>query len=123
MTKRKILLVDDSMTSLLMEQMVLNQGPYDLVTARDGAEAVEKALRERPDLVLMDVVMPRKTGFEACSEMRRHDQMRAVPIILVTTRGEAENVERGFASGFTDYITKPFSGLELMTKVKSYLTD
>lgn len=123
MTRKKILLVDDSPTSLFVERMVLKDGPYELVTARDGQEAVEKADLHRPDLILMDVVMPRMTGLEACRELRRRSGTQSTPIILVTTRGESDNVEAGYESGCSDYITKPIDGLELMTKVKNYLGE
>ena len=121
MARKKILLVDDSSTVLMMERMILNKGSYDLVTARDGSEAVERAFAERPDLILLDVIMPRMNGFEVCKKIREDAAMKTVPIIMVTTRGEGENVENGFQSGCSDYITKPFSSLELLTKIESYL--
>jgi CheY-like chemotaxis protein len=121
--RKKILIVDDSATILMVVRMVLGKDRYILVTAGDGCEAVEKARKEKPDLVLMDVVMPRMTGVEACAEMRRHPETQATPIILVTTRSEAENVEKGYASGCNDYVTKPINGLELLAKVKSLLGE
>src|SRR5262249_39955972 len=121
MPRKKILLVDDSNTVLIMERMILNKGSYDLVTAKDGSEAVERAFAERPDLILLDVIMPRMNGFEVCRKIREDEGMKGVPIIMVTTRGEGENVENGFQSGCSDYITKPFSSLELLTKVQRYL--
>jgi CheY-like chemotaxis protein len=119
--KKKILLVDDSVTSLFMEKMVLKHGPYELVTAMDGQEGVASALRERPDLILMDVVMPRMTGIEALRELRKNDLTRRTPVILVTTRGEPSNVEAGFEHGCTDYLTKPFEPEELLSKVRDCL--
>ncbi|MCM2255025.1 MAG: response regulator [Vicinamibacteria bacterium] len=121
MARKKILLVDDSSTALMMNRMLLSKEPYDVVTARDGAEAVEKALSEHPDLVVMDVVMPRMTGFEACAALRANAATRTLPVLLVTTRGEGENVERGFEAGCTDYITKPVNGAELIAKVRNVL--
>lgn len=121
MTKKKILLVDDSKTSLFMESMILKKGAYDLVTAMDGVEALDKALSESPDLIVMDVVMPRMTGFEACRELKTRRQTRDIPIILVTTRGESENIETGLASGCNDYVTKPVNGAELLSKVRGHL--
>lgn len=121
--RKKILLVDDAGTILMMEKMILAKGGYDLVTAKDGQEAVEKAEKERPDLILMDVMMPRMTGFEACVQLRQSETTRLTPIILVTTRGEEGNVEKGYQSGCTDYVTKPINGVELMSKVKTYLGE
>ena len=120
-TRKKILLVDDSNTILMMERMLLTRGPYDLVTASDGDEAVEKALSERPDLILMDVVMPRMNGFEACRRIREDEAIGDIPIIMVTTRGEVDNIETGFESGCNDYVTKPINGPELIAKLQNYL--
>jgi CheY-like chemotaxis protein len=118
----KILLVDDSSTTLLIEEMMLRQHTqYELVLARDGEEAVEKAITEKPNLILMDVIMPRMNGFDACREMRRHEALRKVPIIMVTSRGESYNIEQGFESGCNDYVTKPIDGAELVEIVNGYL--
>jgi len=118
----KILIVDDSETTLLMEEMLLKQyTKFDVILAHNGQEAVEKALAEMPGLILMDVVMPKLDGFGACKEMRRHPELREVPIILVTSRGEPENVETGFESGCNDYLTKPIQSQELIQMVNGYL--
>lgn len=121
-SEQKILLVDDSSTTLLIEEMMLRQHTqYELVLARDGEEAVEKAVSEKPNLILMDVVMPRMNGFDACRKMRSHDFLRKVPIIMVTSRGESYNVEQGFECGCNDYVTKPIDGAELVEIVNGYL--
>jgi CheY-like chemotaxis protein len=121
---KKILVVDDSKTALLMEREILEKrAAYQCVTAADGQEAVEKAQQERPDLVLMDVVMPRMNGFEACKIMRQHPNTREIPIVLVTTRGEETYMEAGFQSGCNDYVTKPVDGAELLALVQSYLGE
>jgi DNA-binding response OmpR family regulator len=121
MSRKKILLVDDSATILMMERMILGKGPYELVTAVDGEDAVAKAVSERPDLILMDVIMPKMNGFDAVRRIREHSEVGATPIIMVTTRGEMENVENGFSSGCNDYVTKPINAPELMTKLKALL--
>lgn len=121
--RRKILLVDDSATTHMWIKMILNKSAYEMVSAKDGMEGVEKALAESPDLILMDVVMPRMDGFAACRSLRLHEATRGTPIIMVTTRAEAKNVEEGFQSGCSDYITKPIDGLELMSKVRNFLGE
>ena len=121
--RRKILLVDDSATTHLWIKLILNKSAYEMVSARDGEEGVEKALAENPDLILMDVVMPRMDGFAACRRLRLHDATRQTPIIMVTTRSEARNVEQGFQAGCSDFITKPIDGLELLSKVRSLLGE
>lgn len=118
---KKILLVDDSPTVLLMERLLLQDGPYELVSATSGTEAVERALKERPELILMDVVMPGMDGFEVCRVLRAQEVTRTTPIILVTTRGGPEYVEKGYEVGCNDYVTKPFDGNELRAKIESFL--
>ena len=119
---KKILLVDDSATTLVMESMIL-QGKYDLCKARNGEEAIERALAEKPDLILLDVVMPKLDGFSTCARLRQHEVTRETPIIMVTTRGEEENLERGYSVGCTDYVTKPINAVELLSKIRNYLPD
>jgi DNA-binding response OmpR family regulator len=118
---KKILLVDDSNTVLLMEKMLLAHEGYSLVTATNGQEAVQKAVSEKPDLILLDVVMPDFNGFEACKRIRSRQETRGIPIIMVTTRSEATNVQIGFESGCNDYVTKPINGVELITKIKNHI--
>jgi DNA-binding response OmpR family regulator len=121
-SQKKILLVDDSPTVLLMERLLLQDGPYALISAMGGQEAVSVALVERPDLILMDVVMPGMDGFEVCRRLRSEEATRTTPIILVTTRGGSEHVEKGYESGCSDYVTKPFDGNELRAKIQSFLS-
>lgn len=123
MSRKKILLVDDSSTILMMEKFILRNGPYDLVTATNGEEGVRKAAEYLPDLILLDVIMPKMGGFEACRLIRDAEETRSIPIIMVTTRGEAANVEAGWANGCTDYVTKPINSIELLAKVRNFLDD
>jgi len=124
MTAKKILLVDDSKTALMMERAILEKRTkYRCVTASDGLEAINKASEEHPDLVLMDVVMPRMNGFEACKKLRQLPETREVPIVLLTTRGEETYMEAGFQSGCNDYLTKPVDGEELVKLLESYLGE
>jgi DNA-binding response OmpR family regulator len=114
--------VDDSNTILMMEKFILAKGGYDLITAANGEEAVAKAQSLRPDLILMDVIMPKMSGFEACHRLREIEETKRTPIIMVTTRGEAQNVEAGWSNGCTDYVTKPINAVELLAKVQNLLT-
>ena len=119
--RKKILLVDDSTTTHMWIRMILSKTEYEMISAKDGEEGVAAALAQNPDLILMDVVMPRLDGFQATRRLRGEEATRDTPIIMVTTRSEARNVENGFESGCSDYITKPIDGLELLSKVKSFL--
>jgi DNA-binding response OmpR family regulator len=119
--KKKILVVDDSKTALMMQSMILKRESYEAVTAVDGEEGVAKALAEKPDLILLDVVMPKLNGFEVLKRLRAEAATRETPILLVTTRGETDNVEAGYAAGCSDYVTKPIDGTELLAKIKHFL--
>lgn len=122
MNKKKVLLVDDSKTTLLMHQMILSKRTgYKVLTATDGQEAVETAKKERPDLILMDVVMPRMTGLEACQALRSCADTCDIPIILVTTRGEEFSVQSGYECGCNDYLTKPVDAGVLVELLDFYL--
>jgi CheY-like chemotaxis protein len=124
MTK-KILVVDDSRTALMMEREILERRTsYQCVTAsRRAGSGLAMAQQERPDLMLMDVVMPNMNGFEACKMLRQQASTRETPIVLVTTRGEESYMEAGFQSGCNDYITKPVDGTELVALLQSYLGE
>ena len=119
--RKKVLLVDDSNTVLMMEKMILAKGAFDIIVAHDGDEAIVQAKREKPDVILLDVVMPRLDGLMACAQIHGDPETAHIPIIMVTTRGEERNVEAAFRNGATDYVTKPINGLELLTKLHNAL--
>jgi two-component system, OmpR family, alkaline phosphatase synthesis response regulator PhoP len=121
--RKTVLLADDSSTVLMMERMLLAREPYDLLIAKDGEEAYDLALSAKPDLIILDVVMPKLTGLEVCQKLREHDQMKATPILLVTSRGEPEHVEKGYAAGCSDYLTKPIDGVEFLAKIRDHLSS
>jgi DNA-binding response OmpR family regulator len=120
--RKKILLVDDSDTILMLERLVL-QHSYDVITAKDGGTGVATAIEQRPDLILLDVIMPKMDGFQACRRLRTEDATSGTPIILVTSRGEVSHMEEGFRCGCSDYITKPIDTLELLEKVRNCLGE
>lgn len=119
--RKKVLLVDDSNTVLMMEKMILAKGAFDIIVAHDGDEAITQAKSEKPDVILLDVVMPRLDGLMACAQIHADPETAHIPIIMVTTRGEERNVETAFRNGATDYVTKPINGLELLTKLHNAL--
>jgi CheY-like chemotaxis protein len=120
---KKILLVDDSNTVLLMERMILSPGRYELTTARNGLEGVERARTELPDLILLDMMMPQMNGLDALAAIRAEERTRHIPVIMVTTRSEADSMEAGFARGCNDYVTKPVNSNELLAKVRGLLGE
>jgi len=121
MTRKRILVVDDSKTAAMMTSMILGKGAYEVMVAADGEEGVRMALAEHPDLIVMDVMMPRMDGFEACRRLRSTAATSTIPIIMVTTRGEPVNVEAGYDSGCSDYVTKPINSVELLAKVRHHM--
>ena len=124
MPGKKILLVDDSCTARLVNRMIFSQkSNYTLISAVDGKEAVERAREEKPDLILMDIVMPRMTGLEACRALKKDQVTSKIPVILLTTRGEEQYVQEGYASGCSDYLTKPVNDVELLDLLKAYLGE
>lgn len=116
---KTILCADDSLTALTMHQMILKSHGFRVVTAQDGFEAVTKAGAERPDLILMDVVMPRMTGFEAVKQLRNDDATKDIPVIMVTTRAEPKVIETCFQAGCNDYVNKPVDGAILLSKIRA----
>ena len=119
LNKKKILIVDDSETALMLATMVLKKFHLEIVTAKDGEEGIEKAKTDKPDLILLDLVMPKKNGMETLKEIRNMEGIKAIPIIMVTTHGEAEKVEKSYTYGCNDYIIKPFKSGELISKIES----
>ena len=124
MASKKVLLVDDSSTARLLTRLIFSQKPnYVLLSAVDGKDAVERAHAEKPDLILMDVMMPRMTGLEACRELKKDKETSKIPIILLTTRGEEQFVQEGYQSGCNDHLTKPVKDSELLDLLKTYLGE
>lgn len=119
--RKKILLVDDTDTILLFLKTLLAGQNFEFLTAKNGAEAVEKARRERPDLVLLDIFMPVMDGIEACRVMKGDPELKDIPVVIVTARSEAENVERCLDAGCDDYVFKPVRKLELLDKINRLL--
>jgi CheY-like chemotaxis protein len=121
---KKILLVDDSPTSRLTSRMILGRkSNYELVSASDGQEGLEMALTEKPDLILMDVTMPRMSGLEACRALKEQPATRQIPVILMTTRSEKSVAEQAYVSGCSDFMTKPVDEKKLMALLKTHLGE
>ena len=123
--KLRVMLVDDHVFWRRgVQQIVDAEDDMSVVAeASNGQEAITRALAAQPDLILMDVVMPKMDGFEAVKRLREHQQMRAVPVVMVTSKAEAESMEAGYQSGCNDYIIKPIDRFELLTKVKNLLGE
>jgi two-component system phosphate regulon response regulator PhoB len=116
-----ILLVEDDSDIRHLVSYKLTKGGFDVIEAADGPAALQAADQHPPDLVLLDVRMPRMSGLEVCRELRGRAGTAAVPIIMLTARSRPEDVEQAYAAGATDYVVKPFSPRELQQRVESTL--
>jgi PleD family two-component response regulator len=118
--KAKILVVDDSSTVLIMEELLLRR-KYEVIKATGGMQALRVAAEQRPELILLDIVMPDMDGLETCRLLRGMEATKSTPIIMVTTRGEQKTMAAAYANGATDYVTKPIDHKELLDKVERCL--
>jgi two-component system alkaline phosphatase synthesis response regulator PhoP len=116
-----ILIADDEPNILISLEFLMKREGYTVKLARDGQEAVEGIIEHRPHLVLLDVMMPKKSGFDVCQEIRAHDQVKDTCILMLTAKGRDTDVAKGLALGVNAYMTKPFATKELVEKVKSLL--
>jgi two-component system, OmpR family, alkaline phosphatase synthesis response regulator PhoP len=117
----KILAVDDQVHIVRLIQVNLERNGYQVVTAFDGEQALEKVKTENPDLIVCDVMMPRKDGFEVLRELKADPSTRDIPVIMLTAKAQDADVLRGWASGVDCYLTKPFNPQELLAFVKRVL--
>lgn len=118
---RKILVVDDEKDIVRLEQTGLKSEGYEVVTASTGREALEKVFFEKPDLILLDVMLPEIDGFEVLKRLRENPETAAIPVIMLTAKSEEADVVKGWKSGADLYITKPFELEELMETVQRIL--
>jgi DNA-binding response OmpR family regulator len=119
----KILVVDDEPELLQLLRYVLEAAGFSVVVAGDGRQALEQVSKEEPDLVLCDVVMPELNGFETVQALRRNPVTRFLPILMLSARGQAQDVQRALDAGADGYITKPFSYRELVAEVRRRVPD
>ena len=120
---RSVLVVDDEPNIVLSLEFLMRQSNFDVRVARDGEEALAEIERQPPDLVLLDVMMPRRDGFDVCEAIRANPALEKVRIIMLTAKGREIEREKGLALGADDYITKPFSTREVLDRVKQYLGE
>lgn len=118
---RSILIADDEPNILISLEYLMKREGYTVSVARDGEEAIAAILRDRPALVLLDVMMPKKSGFEVCQEVRANDAVKDTLILMLTAKGRETDVAKGLGQGADAYITKPFSTKELVRKVRAML--
>ena len=119
----KILVVDDEPNIVLSLEFLMKQAGFQVRTAPDGEAGLAAIAIEQPDLVLLDVMMPRKNGYEVCQAIRANPEWKAIRIIMLTAKGREVEREKGLALGADDYITKPFSTQEVVERVRELLAE
>ena len=121
MAKGRILVVDDEVYIVHILDFSLGMEGYEVLTALDGEQAMHKARTERPDLIVLDIMMPKLDGYETCRMLKSDEVTRNIPVILLSAKGRNVDQKLGFEVGADDYITKPFSPRKLVERINSIL--
>ena len=122
-SKKKILVVDDEPNILKLVSFILTSKDYEVIGASSGAECISKAKSEKPDMIVLDVMMPKMDGFETASRLKSDAATRSIPILMLSSKAQFEDKMKGIDSGAMDYITKPFEKDELLQKIKEFLEE
>ena len=120
---KKIMVVDDEPYIARVIKFKLEQEGYIVISANDGITGLNKIREEKPDLVLLDVMMPGMTGYEVCQKIKGDAELAGIPVVILTAKGQERDREQGFSMGASDYITKPFSPNRLLELVKSIVGE
>ncbi|MFN8547300.1 MAG: response regulator [Candidatus Eisenbacteria bacterium] len=121
MDRKRILVVDDEIYIVHILEFSLTMEGYEVVTASDGEEALKKIEDDRPDLVVLDIMMPKLDGYEVCRRLRQKEETASLPVILLSAKGRPVDREVGMEVGADDYIVKPFSPRRLLEKIRELL--
>ncbi|MEX6503976.1 response regulator transcription factor [Pseudomonas zhanjiangensis] len=120
---KRVLIADDEPNIVISLEFLLQQAGYQVQVAHDGQQAWEAIQREPPDLLLLDVMMPRLSGYDLCQKIRENPAWQAMRIVMLTAKGREVEVSKGLALGADAYISKPFSTQELLAQVRDLLAD
>ncbi len=123
MTKKKVLIVDDEPHIVELVRVCLEDTDYEIVEAYDGQEALDVAQREKPDLILLDIMLPKMDGYEVCRKLKSSDDTKDIPVVMLTAKGQEVDKVKGFQAGADSYMTKPFSPLRLLTELEEKLSN
>ena len=121
MAKGRILVVDDEIYIVHILDFSLGMEGYEVITALDGEQALEKARAEKPDLIVLDIMMPKLDGYETCKILKAEPETKDIPVILLSAKGRNVDQKIGFEVGADDYITKPFSPRKLVERINAIL--
>lgn len=121
--KKRILVCDDDPVILRLLQVNLELEGFDVLSATNGVEAVEVATTEDPDLVILDIMMPKMDGYEACEKIKANEKTKDTPIIFLSAKAQLADIEKGTSSGVSEYLTKPFDPSELVAVINRLARD
>jgi DNA-binding response OmpR family regulator len=117
----KVLIADDEPNIVISLEYLMKRAGYEVSIARDGQEAIDAIRRERPRLVLLDVMMPKKSGYDVCQELRADEELKGTLVLMLTAKGRDTDIDKGLGVGADAYMTKPFATKELVAKVADML--
>jgi DNA-binding response OmpR family regulator len=117
----KVLIADDEPNIVISLEYLMKRAGYEVLVARDGQEAIDAIRRERPRLVLLDVMMPKKSGYDVCQELRADEELKGTLVLMLTAKGRDTDIDKGLGVGADAYMTKPFATKELVAKVADML--
>lgn len=123
MAKNKILIADDEPNIVTSLEFLMQSNGYETIVARNGHEAITQVIKYQPELILLDVMLPLKNGFDVCEEIRANEKWNGIKIVFLTAKGRDAEIAKGLSLGADLYITKPFSTQELVAHVKRLLED
>lgn len=115
---KKILVVDDERHIVRLVQVNLEKAEYEVTTAYDGVEALEKVAADKPDMIVLDVMMPRMNGFDVLKKLQADPETQEIPVIMLTAKAQDADIFKGWSSGVSSYLTKPFNPMELLVFVQ-----
>jgi len=117
----KVLIADDNQQNCELLEVYLAETGYSMQVAHDGQETLERVADWVPDLILLDIMMPKLSGYEVCQKLKQHEKTRSIPILMVTALNEQGDIEKAIQAGCDDFLSKPVNRLELQTRVRSLL--
>jgi len=121
--RKKILIVDDEPDFVQLLSIRLKSSGYDVISASDGENGLKKAQEEKPDLVILDVLMPKINGFELCKRFKENESTKDVPLIMLTALAQEHDLSKGLQEGVDCFITKPFNAVDLLQEIETAMQD
>ncbi len=122
MEKPKILIIDDDPANIRLLELILKNENFNIISALNGEYGIHLAKEENPNIIILDIMMPKMDGYQVCKKLKKAPDTKNIPVFFITAKTDSEGVVKGFKLGAADYITRPFNRLELLTRIKTQLT-